>query len=75
MYLARSIRLQMSYAKLHGLRLVFIVLGKPWAIYLLRETLKPKKTSQAVLLQTWVEEYPGSFSTRMHRGSERGLYF
>jgi len=45
----------MSYAELHGLRLVFIVLGKPWAIYLLRETLKPKKTNQTVLLQTWLE--------------------
>lgn len=44
-----------SYAELHGLRLVFIVLGKPWAIYLLRETLKPKKTSQAILLQTWLD--------------------
>lgn len=49
-----------NYAELHGVRLVFIVLGKPWAIYLLRETLKPKKTSQAVLLQTWldVDELP-----------------
>ncbi len=45
----------MDYAELHGLRLIFIVLGKPWAIYLLRETLKPQKTSQAVLLQTWLE--------------------
>ncbi len=44
-----------EYARCHQVRLVFLVLGKPWAIRVLRANPPALRQTEAVLLQTWLD--------------------
>jgi hypothetical protein len=44
-----------EYARLHRVRLVFLVLGKPWAVQALRQQPVELAHTEAVLLQNWLE--------------------
>jgi hypothetical protein len=44
-----------EYARFHKLKLVFLMLGKPWAVQLLRAQFPEISSSEAVLLQTWTQ--------------------
>lgn len=44
-----------EYSRCHQVRLVFLMLGKPWAIRVLREHPPALRQSEAMLLQTWLE--------------------
>lgn len=44
-----------EYARSHRIRLVFLVLGKPWAIRVLRANPPALRQTEALLLQTWLD--------------------